>query len=361
MLPQDRYSSGLDLAEDVERFLADEPVSARPDTCRRGVARWSRHHTEACLTGAVAVFVLLLSVTAGLIVSSTWYSEAQRQSEVAQDLNKDLMKRLATTASIRWSRDLSARWDKLEHWAEDSTLHQGLLSLADMDDAQLRESDTVQEWLRFRAERGIGSLKVTSWYVNDSRGRLVARYPEDERLKNELRGRCYAFRSYFHGGLNDRPRVSEDMSGETLEMIGTRHLSAIYMSDGDRAYRVALSVPIKNGEATIGVLAMTINLGFLPDADLIDMRENTFGESQEQPIVGIYLNQIETGAPESLKKVEPALLQKLQRSDYEILIEDYVSPMSPDAVTKQAAIAPIIVDNEWTGLVVIVEEGDVVD
>lgn len=57
--PALRYASAADLAEDLRRFLADEPIRARPTPWHVKVRRWVRRH-RAVTTGAVAAVVLAL-------------------------------------------------------------------------------------------------------------------------------------------------------------------------------------------------------------------------------------------------------------------------------------------------------------
>jgi WD40 repeat protein len=60
--PKDRYQTGEAFAEDLQRFLNDEPILAHPDTLLLRFQRWCRHHPAvACLTG------LLLTTVVGLI------------------------------------------------------------------------------------------------------------------------------------------------------------------------------------------------------------------------------------------------------------------------------------------------------
>ena len=56
----DRYQSALDLAADVEAWLADEPVSCYDEPLADRASRWMRRHTTFVLTTAVAVFLLIV-------------------------------------------------------------------------------------------------------------------------------------------------------------------------------------------------------------------------------------------------------------------------------------------------------------
>ena len=62
--PEDRYPSARALADDVERWIADEPVSARPEPVSARLGRWARRHrtTVAALGLSLATAVVLLTV-----------------------------------------------------------------------------------------------------------------------------------------------------------------------------------------------------------------------------------------------------------------------------------------------------------
>jgi serine/threonine-protein kinase len=58
--PEDRYASAAALAGDLERFLAGEPVEARPVTLIQGLVRWVRREPPLALRiSAFAVFYVL--------------------------------------------------------------------------------------------------------------------------------------------------------------------------------------------------------------------------------------------------------------------------------------------------------------
>jgi eukaryotic-like serine/threonine-protein kinase len=64
---EDRYGSPRALADDVERWMADEPVSARPDLWAQRLMRWSRRHRTYTWSAAAAMAVLAASSTAAAI------------------------------------------------------------------------------------------------------------------------------------------------------------------------------------------------------------------------------------------------------------------------------------------------------
>ena len=82
-----RYDSAIGLANDVERFLNDEPVTAGPPTARYRTAKFIRRHRGQ----VVAVSLLLLALiggvvgtTLGLLEANKQAGEARRQTRVAE-------------------------------------------------------------------------------------------------------------------------------------------------------------------------------------------------------------------------------------------------------------------------------------
>jgi serine/threonine-protein kinase len=66
--PEDRHASARDLADDVERWLADEPVSAWREPIPRRVGRWTRRHRTAVVASAAAGLMALAGLSAVLVV-----------------------------------------------------------------------------------------------------------------------------------------------------------------------------------------------------------------------------------------------------------------------------------------------------
>ena len=74
--PADRYGSARALAEDVERWLADEPVSARSEPWLDRARRWIRRHQTAVLTTTA----LLLTAVVGLALGNVLIRAEQKRT-----------------------------------------------------------------------------------------------------------------------------------------------------------------------------------------------------------------------------------------------------------------------------------------
>jgi tetratricopeptide (TPR) repeat protein len=75
--PEDRYTTALELAEDVEHWLADEPVTAYREPWSVRTGRWLRRH-RSLVAGAVAL--LLTAVPLSLVIAFN-REEARQQAE----------------------------------------------------------------------------------------------------------------------------------------------------------------------------------------------------------------------------------------------------------------------------------------
>jgi tetratricopeptide (TPR) repeat protein/tRNA A-37 threonylcarbamoyl transferase component Bud32 len=116
-----RYRTALALAEDVEHWLADEPVSAWPEPVTVRLGRWALRHRPLVTGAAAALLVGLFALAAGAF----WYQQDQAaryadgllQKQQAQEelgraalLRGTLQETLARAGGIRKLLDEPASW-----------------------------------------------------------------------------------------------------------------------------------------------------------------------------------------------------------------------------------------------------------
>lgn len=94
--PVERYRSARELADDLQRFLRDEPISARPPTLLERVRKWGRRHPTHVGAAVIIMFVVLL--ISGI---SNWFI-AQANSRVRAALNQERLR--AEEAEARFSQ-----------------------------------------------------------------------------------------------------------------------------------------------------------------------------------------------------------------------------------------------------------------
>ncbi len=80
--PADRYQRAADLAADVQRFLADEPVSAWRETWAVRARRWVGRHRTLVSSASAALAVLVV----GLAVATALLTAANERERAARDL-----------------------------------------------------------------------------------------------------------------------------------------------------------------------------------------------------------------------------------------------------------------------------------
>jgi tetratricopeptide (TPR) repeat protein/serine/threonine protein kinase len=138
--PQDRYASPLQMAVDIEHWLADEPVSARCEPLRERLGRWRRRHPALL---AVAGALLLVALAFGL-----W---------LKQDADTRLVEATRQRAAVE--RDVSAALDDFDRllpedkWAD---------ARAAVERAQGRLGGGGPESLRDRVRQAQGNLDLVS-------------------------------------------------------------------------------------------------------------------------------------------------------------------------------------------------------
>jgi tetratricopeptide (TPR) repeat protein len=85
--PEDRHASARALADDVERWTADEPVSAWREPWSRRVRRWMRRHRTAMTAASAAVLMAMVGLLSVLTVQSKANRDLQGKNAELADAN----------------------------------------------------------------------------------------------------------------------------------------------------------------------------------------------------------------------------------------------------------------------------------
>jgi len=156
-----RYASAADLAADIQRYLNDEPIVARPPSVNYRVRKFVRRH-RALVAGVAAVFVVLL---AGIAASTVLAIRASRAEQAAI---RERDRAVQAEERTRTERDRASA-------AEETATHQRDLALAAQQAALREQEHALQE--KQRADVQAAMAKAESNFLeNDLLSQAGARY-----------------------------------------------------------------------------------------------------------------------------------------------------------------------------------------
>ena len=101
--PERRYATAEALAEDLRRFLDDEPIQARRVSAAERYARWARRHPGIAVLGAVLTAVLVLATIGSLLAARRFHTLAVVQRSLAND--RETQRREAVRARLKESAE----------------------------------------------------------------------------------------------------------------------------------------------------------------------------------------------------------------------------------------------------------------
>ena len=174
--PAGRYASARELADDLGRFLAGEPVLARPVSDLQRFGRLCRRNPW--ISGLSAALVLALA--AGVAISAWKWSEAEREKDDKELANQALVKQGQSLAALNTNLEQAINTANAAAAKEKALLAAATLAAAkekalreNLETANYRSSILLadREWLAgnaLRAEEHLNRLAVPSrgweWY-----------------------------------------------------------------------------------------------------------------------------------------------------------------------------------------------------
>jgi eukaryotic-like serine/threonine-protein kinase len=100
--PAGRYATATELATEVQRFVADQPVSAYPEPWTTRLMRWGRRHKVAVSTAAG----LLVTATVALAVSAVLIARERNEAEAQGEQARQAVNLLTQAADINFDEQL---------------------------------------------------------------------------------------------------------------------------------------------------------------------------------------------------------------------------------------------------------------
>lgn len=262
--PAQRYITALEMADDLERWLADEPVKACQDTLPERIGRWLRHHRVLTLSLLSSLLIVLLLATLAALGQRQVAKNERSAREVTQLAHEDSLKLTARFIARAVSKDLQSHWLVLQKAALDPEFRDIVARLNGTKDMLPPRGDTeLQLWLsnhRSALSTGRSPLGEANWVVCLQDGTLAGRAPQSDQV-----GQRFHYRDYFHGLGRDLDKDSREAA--EARPLRAPHRSNVFLSTTTNEWMVAMSVPVfapQSGSASqevIGVLVMTQKLG----------------------------------------------------------------------------------------------------
>lgn len=233
--PEDRYQNAAELARDVQRFLADEPVSVYREPWQQRAWRWARRHRARTQSFAAAlVLTVVVSVVATIIV-------ARAQSETAKALEAETKalkaEKTALAAAEAAKREATERFRQARRAVDESFtgISQALENYPGVQ--RLRTElleNAARDYERFAAERSDDpelrlEFALALIRLGDVR-RLLAAFPESDAAYHRA---IEVFESFLEEEP-DSPQIQLALA-QCYNALGMLHLTAGSLDDGTEA------------------------------------------------------------------------------------------------------------------------------
>ena len=258
--PQDRFDTADEMAKETQRWLENREVRCHKYS---PIERFWSAVKHPSMT-----FSLVASLIAGLFVLLLVFVVSTRNQSIrVAKLSEDRLRASALLTSDFIASRFKDRFRFLDSLAKEmmqaetlsSALQANVTGSAEERNELLAASD-LQKWIAQKAKMP-NMPKAASIFVLNSKGDQLAKYQQEQ--SDFVLGKNFSTRPYF--------------SNEAGTIIDSYKVSPAYRSSSTGKIRIAFSIPLKLGEKTIGVLAMSANVRgnmrfappWLPDADSV--------------------------------------------------------------------------------------------
>ena len=146
-----RYDTANALARDVQRYLADEVVEARPPSTGYRLRKFLRRHKGQVL----AAGLVLLTLVAGIVVSAYFAFDAMREAQRAND-NKQLADDKADLAT----REAKRAKDAADGEARQKTIAEGNAAEAKAEAKRADDEKKIAQWNERLAKDSNHAIKL---------------------------------------------------------------------------------------------------------------------------------------------------------------------------------------------------------
>ena len=319
--PEDRHATARALADDVDRWAADEPVSAYRDPVHVRVARWARRHRTGVAIGAgvLQTAVVVLAVSTVLLGQSR--SRIERERSRAEAVNNFLIK------------DLLSQADPENNPVGDRITVRELLdkAAASVDASpSLKGREDVEGAIRST----IGNVLFGLGLYQDSERHLARAVecqkkaddavPAVDRIFTTSRYLWTLYKEHRYDGLAER--FAETLA-ESTRLLGPEHEETIYAADSLAAFHISsgsatMAFPIyrKNLEIQTRLHGTEHRLTLIAAGNLASGLLNVYGngtDPKEKAFVAEAKSLAHSTRAAAIRGLGPDCPEALQNATYE--------------------------------------------
>lgn len=242
-MPADRYQSAMEMADDLERFMADEPVKAYQEPLFGKIWRWTRNHKAIVISSAAALAVAVTVLSIGIVLVTAAYEREKFEKDRAES-NFSIATKQRKLAERNFKLARNAVQDYFVTISEETLLKQH--GMQDLRQSLLQQAlDYYQQFLDQRGEDPTLKREVAEAHYLAGRITLTIASPA-EAMEHFL-----AAAALQEKILEEKPDNSELISemGDTYNFLGESHLRRADFEEAADYFEKSKDLRSKHAEA----------------------------------------------------------------------------------------------------------------
>ena len=217
-MPEDRYQSAMEMADDLERFMADEQVKAYSEPLFGKLWRWTRNHKAIVISSAAALAVAVTVLSVGMVWVTRAY-ESEKLEKRRAERNFLLATEQRELAELNFKLARNAVQDYFVTISEERILKQH--GMQDLRNSLLQQAlDYYQQFLDQRGEDP--SLKREVAEAHYLAGRIIQTIDSPEKAMDHFLAARDMQAQLLTEDAEDLEAVAE--VGNSLNAIGEAYL-----------------------------------------------------------------------------------------------------------------------------------------
>lgn len=379
--PTDRFITAMELAADVERYLAGSAVSCYAEAPTEKLSRWARKHQSWIRYGVLLLVTLVaISFLTALYMMNLADSRETERLEAVEQRKEASQAREEATIAKRQAQLMSARLAARSIAAEielrgavlrEEAASQDLRRLTETLNDKPQSEEDLKELDSLLKDRFIArvtdAMPTTSWCVYLADGTQIARIARDGSDKTLSLNKNFRHRDYFHAHGQEFKEGSPEALSAKPHSFGV-HVSSVFLSSNSQRLSVAFTVPIfslstsKSDRQVIGLFFASVHLNkldLLEGSMLVDIRTDKLSGSESTGLILRHpdINEIEKLRP-NYPRLDPVTVGNIKtihhskRNEKDSSASEKLEPgfiQFEDPITRKpsiAAVEPIVLSNQ---------------